>query len=89
MDNYLAQVNIFFIITTVAVVIFSIITAFILFQILKIITTIRRLMEKFEQGSEKIGQDLSNLRSLMLQGGLAVQLLKLFFSKKKKRSNDE
>ncbi len=87
MDN-LGQVNLFFIITTVAVIVFSIITAFILFQILKIITAIRRLMEKFELGSEKVGQDLSNLRSFMLQGGFAVQLLKLFFSKKR-RSKDE
>ena len=67
--NELLQANIFFVIASVATVIFFIIISFILFQIYKIVVTLRKIVTRIEVGSESLVDDVAFVRSWM-KGGL-------------------
>jgi len=86
------QANIFFFITSVAVILFTLLLCIALYHVVKILKSIRRVMEKVEAGSEVIAEDLSNIRDYFKEGGFISQLLGLFMgmgggtSRKKKKT---
>jgi len=69
MDEVL-HANIFFFIASMATVIFCILTAIILYQVIKITKAIRSILERIEAGSEAIAQDVAHVRSLVSNGGM-------------------
>jgi len=68
--NEILHANIFFIIASVATVIFCIFLCVILFYVLKIVRSVQAIAKRIEEGSEMIADDVSIVRSLM-KGGLA------------------
>lgn len=60
--NEILHANIFFIIASVGVVVFIIITSLILFQVYKVVRLIRRIVERVERGSEVLSEDIEELR---------------------------
>lgn len=54
--------NIFFIIASVGVVLFIIITSLILYQVLKVVKAVRRIVERVERGSEVLAEDIEDIR---------------------------
>lgn len=63
------QANIFFIIASVATVVFCIFVCMILYQVYKIVRTIRSILDRIDNASAVVGQDVSELRAFVTHGG--------------------
>lgn len=70
--------NIFFAITSVAVVVFTLLLCFAVYQVIKILKSIRRIVDRIEEGSEMIADDVENLRTYVMEGSLMSQLIGFF-----------
>lgn len=77
------QANIFFFITSVAVLIFTVFVCVILFHVIKILRSIRRIIERIDEGSELIAEDVSQLRAYVVEGSLVSQIMGFFMGKAK------
>ena len=60
--NEILHANIFFFIASVGVVLFTFLVCVLLYQLLKIVRSIRRIVERVEAGSEVLADDIENLR---------------------------
>lgn len=90
----IVQADIFFFIASVGIVVLTLLVCLILYQVLKIVSSIRRLITRIEEGSEVIAEDVSQLRAYVLEGSLVSQLIRFFVPKavrrsKRSRSGDE
>lgn len=59
------QANIFFFITAAAVIILTIFLSIVLYHVLKMVRTLRRIAERVEEGSEVLFDDLQYARSVV------------------------
>lgn len=87
------QANIFFIITSIAVLVFTLFVCIILYQVIKILQSIRKIVSRVEEGSELIAEDVSQLRAYVVEGSLVSQIMGFFLGKapkafRKRRSKD-
>jgi len=57
--------NIFFIITSIAVVLFTLLVCVLLYHLIKIVKAIRRIVDRVEAGSEVLADDIDNIRSAL------------------------
>jgi len=73
--------NVFFIIASVGTVVFIIMVSVALYQVVKILRSVRSIVERVEVGSETILEDVSQLRSYVISGSLFSQLIGLFMGK--------
>ncbi len=81
------QANIFFYIASVATVLFCLVVTMILFQIYKIMKTVRSILERIDSASEVMAEDVAQVRKLVATGGIVSTIMGLVFgTKKKKRS---
>ena len=93
--NEVLHANIFFIIASIATVIFCILVSLILFQVLKITKSLRSIIERIEAGSEVIAQDVAHVRELVASGGIFSKLIQFIMGstrgrgKGKRRSRNE
>jgi len=86
--NEILHANIFFIIASVATVVFSIITAVILFQVLKLVQSVRRIVERIEGASEQVAADMVQARAMLYNGGMIARVMGFMAgSKRKTRSS--
>ncbi len=84
------QANIFFLVASVATVIFCIVVTMILFQIYKVIKAVRSIVERIDSASETMSEDVAHVRNLVAQGGLVSTVIGLIYgTKKKKRAKTE
>jgi hypothetical protein len=84
------QANIFFLIASIATVVFCIVVTMILFQIFKIMKTVRSILERIDSASETMSEDVAHVRKLVATGGLVSTVMGLVFgAKKKKRSKND
>ena len=81
------QTNIFFVITSVAVVVFTLFLCVILYQIIKILRSIRRVVERVDEGSEVIAEDVSQLRAYVTEGSLVSQVMSFIMGHKSKKTS--
>lgn len=82
------QANIFFVITSVAVVIFTLLVCVLVYQLIKIVKSIRRIVERVEAGSEVLAEDIENIRESLNPARL-IQFVMSFMpgaAPKKRRS---
>lgn len=79
------QANIFFYIASVATVVFCIVVTLILFQIFKIMKTVRSILERIDSASEVMAEDVAQVRKLVATGGLVSTIVGLVFGTKKKK----
>jgi len=61
--NEILHANIFFIIASLATVCFTVLVCFILYQVYRIVASIRRIMDRVEHGSQVVADDIQNLRN--------------------------
>jgi hypothetical protein len=92
--NEILHANIFFIIASIATVVFCLLISIILYQILKITRSLRSIIEKIEAGSEIIANDVAHVRELVANGGMfsrAFQFIMGFANgqSQKRRSRSE
>jgi hypothetical protein len=89
MMSEVLQANIFFLIASIATVVFCIVVTMILFQIFKIMKTVRSILERIDSASETMSEDVAHVRKLVATGGLVSTVMGLVFgAKKKKRTKD-
>ncbi len=70
--------NIFFFIASVATVVFCILVCIALYHVIKILRSIRAIIERIEAGSEVIAEDLATVRSFVANGGMVSRIFGLF-----------
>ena len=79
--NEILHANIFFFIASVATVVFLILISVILYHAIKIIKSVRSIVEKVEAGSEVLASDVANLRSQIINGGgFVTKFITLFMN---------
>jgi hypothetical protein len=78
--------NIFFIITSIAVILFTLLVCVVLYHVIKILQSIRKIVDRVEEGSENIVEDVSRLRTYVLEGSLLSQIISFFVGTKKTRA---
>jgi len=77
------QANLFFFITAIAVIVFTLLLCFVLYQVIKILKSIRRIVDRIDEGSEMIAEDMENFRSFVTEGSLVSQLIGFFMGNRK------
>jgi predicted Holliday junction resolvase-like endonuclease len=88
MNNF-AKMDIFFFVTTIAVVILTVLLAILIIYIIKISNDIKYISRKAKNEADFIAQDLSELRQNVRGGGAKLKYFLSFFSnlyKKNKKS---
>lgn len=73
--------NVFFFITSIAVIVFTILLCIVLYHVLKITKAIRKIVERVEEGSEVLAEDMHHLRGYFAEGGLIAHLIRAFFGR--------
>jgi C4-dicarboxylate transporter len=86
MMNEVLHANIFFLIASIATVVFCVLVSLILFQVLKIVRSLRSIIEKIEVGSEALARDVAEVRELVSSGGIFAKLFKFMMGSKRRRS---
>lgn len=67
--------NIFFFITGIAVIVFTALLCVVLFHIIRVLKSIRRIMDRIEEGTEIIAEDMQNVRAYFTEDGLVRRLI--------------
>ena len=74
--------NVFFFITGIAVIVFTSLLCVVLFQGIKILQSIRRIVMRVEDTADALGADINEIRTNFSKGG-AIQIVKhLLFGNK-------
>jgi len=83
--------NVFFVIASIATVVFSIITALILFQVFKLVQSIRRIVDRIETASEQVANDVAQARALLYNGGMIARVMSFMAGSRRstRRSRDD
>ena len=82
----IVQADIFFFIASIGIVVLTILVCLILYQVLKVVKSIRRILERIDEGSEVIAEDVSQLRAFVLEGSLVSQLIHFFVPRAARRA---
>lgn len=69
------KMDIFFVIASVATVFVSILVCVILYQVIKMLKIVRRVLERVEAGSEMIAEDVATIRSYVFSGGAISRIM--------------
>ena len=81
------QANIFFMITSVAVVFLTLFVCVILYHVIKILKSIRRIVDRVDEGSEIIAEDVSQLRAYVTEGSLVSQIMSFVTGQKARKAS--
>lgn len=80
------QANIFFLIASIATVVFCILLSLVLFQVYKIAKSVRGIFERIESASEIVAEDVTRVRELVANGGILTSILNFVLGGKRARS---
>lgn len=78
--------NIFFVIASVGVIVFTILVSLALYQVVKILRSVRKILERIDEGSENLADDVAQLRSYVVSGSLFSQIVGFFMGTRAARS---
>lgn len=81
----LLHANIFFFIASLATVVFCILISMVLYQVFKIMQSVRLIMERIEMKSEQIADDIDAVRTFIRRGSIMSTLFNLFTSGRTRR----
>lgn len=82
------QANIFFFITAMSVVVFTIFLLVAMYFVIKILRSVNNITERIDEGSEIIAEDMKQLRDYVSQGSLISQIIGLFVKSKRSRKRE-
>lgn len=71
------QANIFFFVTSIAVIVFTLLLCVALYHVIRVIKSIRRIVDRIEEGSEAIAADMAHIRKYFAEGSLISHVLGL------------
>ncbi len=83
------QANIFFFITGVAVVVFTIFLCVAMYYVIKILRSVGNITERIDEGSETIAEDIKSLRGYIAEGSLISQIIGMFIKSKRSRKKQK
>lgn len=83
------QANIFFAIASIAFVIATLFVCVILYHIIKLIQSIRRIIDRIDESSEVIADDVAQLRTYVQEGTFVSQIMSLIFGQKGRTSRSK
>jgi hypothetical protein len=69
------QANIFFLITGIAVIVFTFLLCIALYHFIRLLAAARRIMARLEAGSEVIASDLDRLRTFFLEKSIFARII--------------
>lgn len=69
--------NIFFFIASISTIVLSILGCVAMYQVIRILKSLRSLMEKIEDGSDMIAEDITTMRNFVFKGGMISHLMRL------------
>ena len=84
--------NIFFVIASVATVLFTLLLCVLLYHVIKIVRAIRRIVERVETGSEALAGDLEELRANLNPArlfGFVMNIMPTGNTKKRSKKQDD
>ena len=88
--NEVLHANIFFFITGVAVIIFTFVLCIFLYHLIRILKSIRRVMDRIEAGSEVIAKDMQDIRTYVTEDNFIIRMVgHLFKERDSEVMNDE
>ncbi len=73
--NEVLHANIFFIIASIATVMFVILVCIAMYHVIKILTAIRTIVDRIAEGSDVIAEDVSAMRDFVKSGGLVAYII--------------
>jgi len=76
--NEVLHANIFFIIASIATVAFAIMVCIAMYYVIKILISIRAILERVEEGSDMIAEDITTVRNFVTKGAFISHLMGLF-----------
>ena len=82
MMSEVLQANIFFFITSVAVIIVTILVGVALFYVVSILRNVRDISDKIKRGSDVLTQDLSEFRATVKAEGVKAKNIFNFFAER-------
>ncbi|PJC56232.1 hypothetical protein CO026_01450 [Candidatus Kaiserbacteria bacterium CG_4_9_14_0_2_um_filter_41_32] len=82
--NEVLHANIFFIIASIATVAFAIMVCIAMYYVIKILISIRAILERVEEGSDMIAEDITTVRNFVTKGAFISHLMGLFIKTPKK-----
>jgi len=87
--NEILHANIFFIIASLATICFSILACVLLYHVVKIVKSVRRIVDRVEAGSEVLADDLEELRVNLNPAKLFGFIVNIFSSRRASKNDDE
>jgi hypothetical protein len=89
--NEILHANVFFVIASIATVIFSIIVTLILYHVLRLVKSLRLIIERIEAASEQVVGDFAQARELLYNGGMIARIMGFVAGTRRKtrRSRDD
>lgn len=76
------QANVFFFITAMAVVVFTIFVCVAMYFVIKILRSVSNITDRIDEGSENIAEDIKQLRTYIAKGSLISQIIGMFIKSK-------
>lgn len=73
--NEILHANIFFLIASIATVVFCILISVALYQLIKILKLVRQITERIEEASELVAEDVAHVREFVKNGGMFTRIL--------------
>lgn len=80
--------NIFFIITSLAVVVFTLMVCVLVYYLIRIVRSIDRIVARIDEGSELVASDLATLRETLHPKQL-MRLVATLFGGRRRRDNED
>ena len=75
----LMKADLFFFITTVAVILLTVFVIIALYYIIRIVRNVRDITERVDEGSKALGEDLKELRTKVKSNGFTLRLFSALF----------
>jgi hypothetical protein len=83
------QANVFFFITGIAVIVFTALLCVALYHLIKILKSVRRVMDRIEAGSEMIADDFAHIRAYFAEESILSRIIRKIFGGDSPRSGRE
>ena len=86
--NEVLHANIFFVIASLATVVFCILISLVLYQVFKIVRSLRTIIERIEAGSELIAEDAARIREAVSNGGFFTRIIQFIMGSSRGHGRD-
>lgn len=81
------QANIFFLIASIATVVFCIMVSLALYQVVKILQSVRTIIDRLNDQSEQIVEDIDAVRTFVRRGSILQAIISIFASATRAKRN--